>query len=111
MALPAHQRQIEDDTDEELSDEQVRTLLEEAERKMRGNSAVTQTDAAPVKLPKLNPGPVADLYFDSQDPKARLDPTKLVDEKERALTKSFKKIEDPLQIKRQKLEVSIITLQ
>ncbi|KAF2733517.1 Fcf2-domain-containing protein [Polyplosphaeria fusca] len=102
MALPAHQRLPDHDTDEELSDEQVRTLLDEAERRMRETLAPAPTNDGPVKLPKLDPGRVADLYFDTKDAKARLDSSKLIDEKDRALAQGFKKIEDPIQVKKNK---------
>jgi hypothetical protein len=107
MALPAHQRRPEDDTDEELSDEQVRELLNEAERRMRAKQAAsppTTTDA-PYKLPKLKPGHVADSYLKTEGGVRQLDTSKLINQKERVLAYGIKKIEDPVQVKKQKAEV------
>lgn len=103
MAVPAHQPFLEDDTDEDMSDEQVRELLNDAERRLRAEQASKPTSDVPFRLPKLNAGPVADTYL---RPDGRIDPTKLVSKKDQALANGIKKIEDPIQIKKQKLEVS-----
>ncbi|KAF2715190.1 Fcf2-domain-containing protein [Pleomassaria siparia CBS 279.74] len=99
MALPAHQHQPEDDTDEELSDEQVRELLNQAERRMRAKQAASPIDARS-KLPTLNPGFVANSYMKG----GRLDDSKLISEEDRLLARGIKKIEDPVQIKKAKAE-------
>ncbi|KAF2262097.1 rRNA-processing protein FCF2 [Lojkania enalia] len=106
MAMPAHQRLPEDDTDVELSDEQIRELLNEADRRMRGKQASSQTipTDAPLKFPKLKPGKIADAYLNTKGSITRADPSKLIDEKDRALASGVKKIEDPIQLKKQKLE-------
>ncbi|PSN71192.1 rRNA-processing protein FCF2 [Corynespora cassiicola Philippines] len=101
MAVPAHQPFLEDDTDEDMSDEQVRELLNDAERRLRAEQASKPTSDVPFRLPKLNAGPVADTYL---RPDGRIDPTKLVSKKDQALANGIKKIEDPIQIKKQKLE-------
>ena len=62
--LPAHQPLLEDETDDELSDHQIKELLNEAAERMRAKAAsqsVTVPDA-PFKLPKLRPGHIADTY-------------------------------------------------
>jgi len=107
MALPAHQPLPGDDTDEELSDEQIRELLNEAERRMRAKQVASPPVApdAPFKLPKLKPGHVADSYLKTEGGRRRLDPTKVVDEQHRALALGIKKIEDPLVVRKQKAEV------
>jgi hypothetical protein len=107
MALPAHQPVLKDDTDEELSDEQVRELLNEAERRMRAKQAASSPIAtdAPFKLPKLKPGHVADSYLKTEGGVRQLDTSKLINQKERVLAYGIKKIEDPVQVKKQKAEV------
>jgi hypothetical protein len=107
MALPAHQPFPEDDIDEELSDEQVRELLNEAERRMRATQAASPpiTTDAPFKLPKLKPGHVADSYLKTEGGVRQLDTSKLINQKERVLAYGIKKIEDPVQVKKQKSEV------
>merc|ERR1711907_361288 len=59
---------------------------------------------APFKLPKLAPGHIADTYEKTQGSITRLDHSKLVDKNQMALASGIKKIEDPLQVKRQKQE-------
>lgn len=103
--LPAHPPQVDDDTDEDLTDEQVRELLTEAAQRMRTTPPQSSADA-PFKLPKLNPGHIADTYSTTHGEITKLDGSKLLSAKEQALANGFKKIEDPLQLKKQKQEVS-----
>jgi hypothetical protein len=103
--LPAHPPQMEDDTDEELTDEQVQELLAEAAERMRAKAPQPINDA-PFKLPKLNPGYIAETYSTTQGAITRLDSSKLLPKKEQALANGTKKIEDPVQLKKQKKEVS-----
>jgi hypothetical protein len=105
--LPAHQPLLEDDTDEDMSDEQVRELLNEAAARMRAKAAgkPTATANVPFKLPRLRPGHLADTYETTDGNITRLDHSKLVDQKQQALANGIKKIDDPLAIKKQKIEV------
>lgn len=103
--LPAHPPQMEDDTDEELTDEQVRELLAEAAERMRAKAAQPANDA-PFKLPKLNPGHIADTYSTTHGAITKLDTSKLLPKKDQLLANGIKKIEDPVQLKKQKAEVS-----
>lgn len=111
MAVPAHQRVVDKgaalddiDTDEELSDEQIRELLGEAEARMRAKQASSQTlpSNAPFRLPKLRPGHIADTYLKTDGSVTRPDPSQLISAKDRALADGVKKIEDPVQVKEQK---------
>jgi hypothetical protein len=105
--LPAHQPLLDEDTDEDLTDEQIRELLNEAAVRMRAKAAAQPVAAteAPFKLPKLKPGHIADTYEKTDGNITRLDHSKLVDKKQQTLANGIKKIEDPLQIKKQKKEV------
>jgi hypothetical protein len=105
--LPAHQPLFEDDTDEDMTDEQVRELLNEAATRMRAKAAdkPTATPDVPFKLPRLKPGHLADTYETTDGNITRLDHSKLVDQKQQALANGIKKIDDPLAIKKQKIEV------
>lgn len=105
MELPTHQPLVED-SDEDLSDEQIRELLNEAAERMRAKAAqpAARTEA-PFKLPKLASGRIADTYEKTQGNITRLDHSKLVDKNQAALANGIKKIEDPLQVKKQKQEV------
>jgi hypothetical protein len=111
--LPAHQRLFEHDTDEELTDMQVRELLEDASRRMRekqASSQPTSNPAGPFKLPKLKAGHIADTYTKTEGNITRLDSSKLVNKRDQVMANGVKKIEDPVAIKRQKLEVSAQSL-
>jgi hypothetical protein len=102
--LPAHPPLLEDDTDEELNDQQVRELLNEAAIRMRAKAAgkPTSTPDVPFKLPKLRPGHIADTHESFDGNITRLDYSKLIDTKLQALANGIKKIDDPLAVKRQK---------
>ncbi|KAF2474065.1 Fcf2-domain-containing protein [Lindgomyces ingoldianus] len=111
MAAPAHQPSVDkgaalDDFDmgEELSDEQIRELLNGAERRMRAKQASSQTSTsnAPFKLPRLKPGHIADTYLKTEGSVTRLDLSQLISAKDRALADGVKKIEDPVQVKKLK---------
>ena len=106
MALPTHQL-AGDDTDEELSEEQIDELLKQAEINLRARQAALQSTAkdTPFKLPHLRPGHIADSYVIKDGSRTKLDPSKLIDKEQRALADGFKKIEDPIAIKKQKKEV------
>jgi hypothetical protein len=109
MALsPAHPSRIEDDTDDELSDEQVRELLTQAAERMRATPSQPVADA-PFKLPKLNPGHIADTCSTTQGAITRLDGSKLLPKDQQVLANGIKKIEDPVQLVKQKKEVSFHT--
>jgi hypothetical protein len=105
MALPAHQRLPEDDTDDDLSDEQISLLLDEAERSLRAKQAQIASPDAPFTLPKLQPGHIADAYLTTKGAVTKLDPSKLINKEHKALAEGIKKINDPIHSKRQKLEV------
>jgi hypothetical protein len=105
--LPAHQPLLADDTDEDMSDAQVRELLNEAAARMRAKAAGKPTAAqnVPFKLPKLRPGHLAETHEKIEGNITRLDHSKLIDKKQQALANGIKKIDDPLAVKKQKIEV------
>lgn len=105
--LPAHQPLLEDDTDEELSDQQIKELLNEAAERMRAKAALqpVAVPEAPFKLPKLRPGHIADTYEKTEGNITRLDHSKLIDKKQLALANGIKKIDDPVADKRKRKEV------
>jgi RIO kinase 2 len=100
-------RPHEIDTDEDLSDEQIRELLNDAADRMRAKAAgqPVPTPNVPFRLPKLNPGHIADTHERTDGNITRLDHSKLIDKEQQALANGMKKIEDPLLAKRQKEEV------
>jgi len=110
-SLPAHQPLLEDDTDEELSDQQIKELLNEAAERMRAKAALQPSAApeVPFKLPKLRPGHIADTYEKTEGNITRLDHSKLIDKKQLALANSIKKIDDPIADKRKRKEEKLAT--
>jgi hypothetical protein len=105
--LPAHLRLLEDDSEEELTDQQVQEMLQDASRRMHEKQAggIPTVPDAPFKLPKMNPGHIADNLLKTQGNVTRLDSEKLIDQKEQALANGIKKIEDPIAVKKQMKEV------
>lgn len=103
-SLPAHQPLLGDDTDEELSDEQIRELFTEAAQRMQAKAASQSSTEAPFKLPKLRPGHIADTYETTEGNITRLDKSKLIDKEQQALASRIKKIDDPLQIRKKRKE-------
>jgi hypothetical protein len=98
-----------DETDDELSDAHIDELLKEAERSLRAKQQARQhaLSNAPFKLPKLNPGTIAETSLKTEGSITRVDPSKLISSQQRALAEGIKKIEDPIQVKKQKLAVCI----
>lgn len=105
MALPRLPEDVTDDENEELSDEQIHELLDEAERSLRAKQAQHETAHAPFKLPQLGTGNMTEKYLKTKGSVTRADPSKLVNKGQKALAEGIKKIEDPVQVKKQKLEV------
>ncbi|KAL5119127.1 dTDP-fucopyranose mutase [Pleosporales sp. CAS-2024a] len=104
--LPAQHARLEDETDDELSDEHMRQLLNEAATRMRAKAARKPIipSHAPIRLPKLRPAHLADTHERTDGSITRLDHAKLVDKKQQALANGIKKMDDPLAIKKQKTE-------
>lgn len=105
--LPVQQPLMEDFSDDELTDEQVRQLLTEASERILAKGSASYADA-PFKLPKLNPGHIADTYSNTNGEITKLDTSKLLSQEQRAMANGIKKIEDPVQLKRQKKEVRFV---
>lgn len=109
MALPTHRSPPPDETDDELSDAQIEELLKEAERSLRAKQQAKQQALqkdAPFRLPKLNPGVIADTSLKTEGSITRADPSKLINNQQRVLAEGIRKIEDPVQVKKQKFAVS-----
>lgn len=105
MSVTEHQPRDLPDSDEELSDEQIQQLLDEAERSARLRHTASSTANVPLRLPKLNPGHIADVSLTTSGSITRLDPSKLINREHRALAEGIKKVDDPIVNKQQKLAV------
>ncbi|EKG14652.1 Fcf2 pre-rRNA processing [Macrophomina phaseolina MS6] len=98
------------DDDEELSEEQMEALLKQAEDNLRernasnSNQQVQLQSAADFRLPKLNAADIPAPYIQTNGDVARVDPSRLVDAKQRELANRIRKVEDPVAVKKKQLE-------
>lgn len=92
--------------DEELSDEQIQTLLKQAEARLRERATTAAQSAFTLpKFPRLNAGDIAQPYVRTDGEVARVDSSKLLNERERELANKIRKVEDPVAVKKKLLEV------
>lgn len=95
--------------DDELSDEQIEMLLKQAEVRAREkdtSSALAQIPSAlDIKLPRLNTPGLPAPYVQMNGEVARVDPSRLLDDQQRALANHIRKVEDPVAVKKRKIEV------
>ncbi len=72
--------------EEDLSDEQVHQLLQEAEDRLRARSAATESSSTLLRsLPKLSHGMKTSSYIKEKDGIAQVDAARLVDAEQRKL--------------------------
>lgn len=104
--LPAHQRLLEDDVEDDLTNHQIQNMLKEASARVHQNLATgPSTSDALFKLPRLDPGHITQDIITTKGSITRLDTSSLVNKKDKALANGVKKIEDPIAIRKQKQEV------
>ncbi|KAL0262171.1 dTDP-fucopyranose mutase [Diplodia seriata] len=94
--------------DDELSDEQIEMLLKQAEVRARekntSSSLVQLPSAADYKLPRLDTPGLPAPYVHTDGEVARVDPSRLLDDQQRALANHIRKVEDPVAVKKKKIE-------
>ncbi|KAB2576978.1 putative rrna-processing protein fcf2 protein [Lasiodiplodia theobromae] len=94
--------------DDELSDEQIEMLLKQAEVRAREkdtSGALAQIPSAlDIKLPRLNTPGLPAPYVQMNGEVARVDPSRLLDDQQRALANHIRKVEDPVAVKKRKIE-------
>ncbi|OJD31574.1 rrna-processing protein fcf2 [Diplodia corticola] len=94
--------------DDELSDEQIEMLLKQAEVRARekdtSSSLVQIPSAADYTLPRLATPGLPALYVQTEGDVARADPSRLLDDQQRALANHIRKVEDPVAVKKKKIE-------
>ncbi|KAF2205168.1 rRNA-processing protein FCF2 [Delitschia confertaspora ATCC 74209] len=88
------------DSDEDLSDKQIRELLSLAEQRMKEKS-LSSSNTDVFRLPRLDPGQIAAPLLQTDGSVTRLDRSQVAP-KDTSL--GIKKIEDPIALKRQKQE-------
>lgn len=94
---------------EEFTDEQIEQLLQQAEERIRNPSSTAlthapATKASPLKR-KLDESGLPTPYIQTNGVIARADPRRLVEDSTRQQANGIRKVEDPLTVKKRKLEV------
>ncbi|KAI9672437.1 MAG: hypothetical protein M1829_004516 [Trizodia sp. TS-e1964] len=87
---------------EDLTDEQIASLLKDAELRLRAAEAVPNTSIPKLssfKVPKLHIQNVPRPYIPSAKNIARTDPSLLVSQEQRHLSSNPRRVEDPTQLK------------
>jgi len=89
--------------DEDLSDEQVRQLLREAEERLRSRRAqgshTSSVETLQNSIPRLASEKAIEPYVKTTDQGASVDPSHLVSAQERKLAGGIRVVEDPVAIK------------
>jgi len=91
---------------EDLSEEQIEQLLQQAEARLRAGSLVVSFNRTSDLLPHLDTSALVKPYVNIKGDVARADTGRLIDEKTRKLAVGIRKVEDPVFTKRKLLEVS-----
>ena len=93
-----------------LTDEQVDRLLHQAEVRLRNEAASVKRHEQLPRFPKLDISSLPTPYIRASDTVARADPRMLLDDGQRQLANTYRKIEDPLVVRQKRLAVSMFLL-
>ena len=98
--------------EEDLSDEQMQGMLARAAARKQNNSSLKLADGESISgsdkkysFPKLNTGEIAKPYVSTTGDVARVDSSRLVQEKDRLLSNTIRKVEDPVVVQKKNAEV------
>ncbi|KAK4969913.1 dTDP-fucopyranose mutase [Elasticomyces elasticus] len=92
---------------EDLSDEQMQELLEQAAARLRTQATsaqITRQEEQVFRFPRLDAGALPKSYVRSDGHVAHLDSARLLTEKDRKLSSQARKVEDPITVKKAVLE-------
>ena len=112
--MPAHLELLQDEPvsasdDEDLTHDQIHALLKDAEIRIRERNSNALTldgkDQSFKRLPKLNAGSVEQPYIRNDGDVARIDHSRLLPVEQRKLANGFRKIEDPIALKKKASKV------
>ncbi|PSS18696.1 hypothetical protein M430DRAFT_102419 [Amorphotheca resinae ATCC 22711] len=91
--------------DEDLSDEQLKQLLKDAEQRLKeakgSKELQTQNASVPKSIPKVANKQLITPYISTTDNGAHVDPSHLVNPREKKLSNGIRRVQDPLEIKAQ----------
>lgn len=101
--------------EEDLSDEQMQEMLAQAAKRRQENASVALADdeakSNRFNFPKLNTGEMVQPYVSNKGDVAKVDSSRLLAQQDRKLSNQIRKVEDPVAVKKQMLEVrTLITL-
>lgn len=100
---------IVDDVPGELTDDQIEQLLQQAEERIRNPSSTALTLPPATKSSSLkrkhDESGLPTPYIQTNGGIARADPRRLIEESTRQQANGIRKVEDPLVVKKRKLEV------
>ncbi|KAF1985922.1 Fcf2-domain-containing protein [Aulographum hederae CBS 113979] len=103
VGLHAHDADTFYDSDD-LSDEQIQTLLQEAETRIREKQTAAENhSAAAIRIPKLKAGELAKPYVTKNGEVAIADQTRLLDNEQRLLSNKPRRVEDPVVVQQKKI--------
>lgn len=94
--------------EDELSDEQMQEILARAAKRRQDKASVKLADESGNKqfaFPKLNTGDIAKPYVSTTGDVAKIDSSRLLQEKDRILANKIRKVEDPVVVENRKAEV------
>lgn len=110
MDIAVGRRRLSESSDTELSEDEIQQLLAQAEERLRVQaSSVTTTIKSNDYLPrsaKLDISTLSKSYIHNHGEIAHADARRLLDDNQRRLANGFRKVEDPVALKRRTLEVS-----
>lgn len=111
VVLSSEEQQSHDDSDvEDLTEEEIKTILREAAQRIRtkakaeNNSALGKYNA--LKLPTPGANAVSKGYIRTAGDIARVDSGRLLDNSSRELSNKIRKVEDPILVRQNKEKVS-----
>ncbi|KAI9711968.1 MAG: hypothetical protein M1828_001767 [Chrysothrix sp. TS-e1954] len=94
------------DADEDLTDDQIEALLQQAEARIRSNTTTFISETKPQRQNRprrSSTSTIPEPYVTTTGQVAHTDPSRLLAEKDRKLSDGFRKLEDPVAFKQRKL--------
>jgi len=93
------------DSDDDLTDEQIQSLLKEAEARLRSTtSPVNRGSTSQVHISRLHVDKAAEPYVQEKKGIAIAEQGRLLNQQQRNLANHVRKVEDPVAVRKRKLE-------
>ncbi|KAL2037028.1 hypothetical protein N7G274_010313 [Stereocaulon virgatum] len=99
MPPSQHDLAMQDDCEkDDLSDGQIKSLLQRADLRLRTTESTKKHNLEASRIPKLDPGGIAQPYIVSTNGVARADPKRLVGRQDRRLSNTVRRVDDPFKM-------------